>query len=195
MRKNICIILNSKSKKYARKEVYETLDLYREDKYLNEEYELKYHSKDVIEKEYEEFKQKYRLMSPSTIERALKRTGCKDIEEYIQCALKHYGWETLEKYAYKKYKIIRFDGNKSIGLYNPKGYIDKVEYIMACGKYRKFTAKDIKDLDIAEVILSDKTEIEWDKNKDYKSNKLRIKQAINKYANKNTYIAVARVHF
>ena len=106
-----------------------------------------------------------------------------------------YEWPTLEDYAYDRYKVARFEGNKAIALYNPKGYIDYVEHIITCDKYRKFTSKKIKDFDIAEVILLDKTEIKWDDKINYKSNKLRIKQTINRYATKNTYIAIVRVHF
>lgn len=195
MRQNVCIILNSKSRKHIYKEMHRVVDLYREDKHMTEEYELKYHPKDVLEKEYEEFKDKYRHMSPSTIENGLKRTGCKDIEEFIEYAVKQLGMDTLEKYAYKLHGIVRFDGNKSIGLRNPKGYIDSFCGVLACGKYRKFTRKDIDNLDISEVILPNNAEVSWDIKKEYKVNKLRIRQAIRKYADKNTYIVVVRVRY
>lgn len=194
MRQNICIILDSKSRKNIYKELFKTIDLYREDRNCNTEYEL-HPTKEMIEKEYEDFKQKYRNTESSIMEKRLKKFGFKDVEEYIKHALKIYKWETFEKYAYNRYNIVRFEGNKCIGLYNPKGYIDFVDSIVACNKYKRFTSKNIKEFDIAEVVLPNKTEVTWDENKDYNSNKLKMKQAINRYANKNTYIAIVRVHF
>lgn len=194
MRQNICIILNAKSKKEMYKELFDTLDLYREDKHLDVEYELCI-GKDEFEQEYEDFKQKYRDRNPEAIQKRLERFGFNNIEELIEHSLKIYGWETLENYVLKRYNVIRFEGNKCIGLYNPKGYIDYVDSIIACKKYRKFTAKEIDECDISEVILPNKTEITWDSNKDCKSNELKMKQALNRYATKNTYIAMVRVHF
>lgn len=195
MRKNICIVLNSKSRKDVYKELGETLSIYKENENCNTECES-WLTKDILEKEYEDFKQQFRNLNPKSIQNRLESTGCKDIEEYIQYALENiYNWATLEDYAYNRYNIIRFEEDKTIGLYNPKGYIDYVDSILACGKYKKFTSKDIDRLEISEIILPNETEIKWDFTKDYKSNKLIIKQFINKHIDNNTYIAVARVHF
>lgn len=195
MRQNICIILNSKTKKDAYKELGEVLDLYKEDKNCNTEYEVLF-PKSVFKEEYEQFKQKYRNLNPSKIKHRLETTRCKNIEEYIQYVLETiYHWGTLEDYVYKRYNIVRFEGDKCIGLYNPIGYIDYVDHVIACHKYKKFKSKDIEDFNIAEVILPDRTDVVWNTDKDCKSNKLIFKQVINRYANKNTYIAVVRVHF
>lgn len=194
MRHNICIILNAKSKKDAYKEIHETVDLYREDEHMNTEYES-YITKSMLEEEYEDFKQQYRDKKADIIKKRLDHYGFNDIEDYIAYALDLYGWNTLEKYALNRYNIIRFEGDKCIGLYNPRGYIDGFDGILAFNKYKKLTAKKLKNCAIAEVILPDKTDITWDMKKDYKTNKLILKQAINKYATKDTYIAIVRVHF
>ena len=74
----------------------------------------------MILQEYEDFKQKYRNLNPRIIERRLVKSGYKDIEEYIQYVLETiHEWPTLEDYAYDRYKVARFEGNKAIALYNP----------------------------------------------------------------------------
>ena len=39
MRQNIAIVLNAKTKKEAHREMYETIDLFREDMHMDTEYE------------------------------------------------------------------------------------------------------------------------------------------------------------
>lgn len=197
MKQNICIVLNSKNKRDAIKEMYKIIDLFKEDKHLDTECES-WITKSIIEKEYEDFKQEYRNLP--NIQDRLDDWGehpdkFKDIEEYIAYVLEGYGWSTLEDYSYMNYNIIRFEGEKAIVICNPKGYIDYVDHIISIKKIKYLTNKKIKSFRISELILKDKSVVSEDLNKSYKLNKLILKQALNKYANNNDYIAIVRVHF
>ena len=79
------MVLNAKNKKKALKEMHKTINLFREDHYMNTEYTLdeRYWTKSYFKQEYEDKKQEYRDLSSENIEKRLKRSGCKDIEEYI----------------------------------------------------------------------------------------------------------------
>lgn len=198
MRENICIVLNAKNKKEAFKEMHETIDLFREDYYLDVEYTLdeKYWTKSYFEEEYEERKQEYRDLSPENIEKRLKRSGCKDIEEYIQMIFeKVYKWGTFEDYVKERHNIIRFEGEKCIGLYNPRGYIDYVDHIIALKKYKNISSTDIKKFRIAKLVYKNKNDLDWDSDKDYKTNKMLLHQALRHEAKGDDYIAIVRVHF
>ncbi len=195
MRQNIAIVLNAKTKKEAHREMYETIDLFREDMHMDTEYESIYFTKEYIEEQYENFKQKYRDLDKDDIESRLEYSGAKDIEEYIQDVLDMYGWNTLEDYAKERYNIIRFEGNKCIGIYNPRGYIDYVDSILCMKKYKNISTNDIKKYRIAEIVLKDKTSIEWDMDKTYRDNKLILKQTLRKDIEPNNYLAIVRVHY
>ena len=195
MRHNIAIVLNAKSKKEAHKEMYETIDLFRENMHMDTEYESVSIDKEYIKEQYENFKQKYRDLDKDDIKSRLEYSGAKDIEEYIQDVLDMYGWNTLEDYAKERYNIIRFEGDKCIGIYNPRGYIDYVDSVLCMKKYKNIRINRIKKYRIAEVILKNKTSIEWDMDKEYKDNKLILKQALRKDIKPNDYLAIVRVHF
>lgn len=195
MRHNIAIVLNAKTKKEAHKEMYETIDLFRENMHMDTEYESTCLTKEYIEEQYENFKQKYRDLDKDDIKSRLEHSGAKDIEEYIQNVLDMYGWSTLEDYAKERYNIIRFEEDKCIGIYNPRGYIDYVDSILCMKKYKNISTNDIKRYRIAEIVLKDKASIEWNIDKTYKDNKLVLKQALRKDINPNDYLAIVRVHY
>lgn len=206
MRENICIILNAKNKKDLQSELHDTIDLFREDCHLYTEFES-WFTKDMVQSEYEGIKQRYRDLPQDSIQSRLDDWGeCpgrfKDIEEYITEVLKIYGWETLEKFAYSRFNIIRFEGNKSIGVHNPNGYIDYIDSILCIKKYKYLTNKKLKNFRINSLVFKDKTTLDWtitnnidELKENYKSNKLRIKQALNREANNDDYIAIVRVHY
>lgn len=200
MRMNICVVLNSRNRKEALKELEETIDLFREDKHCNVEVEYMF-PKYYIEKEYEAFKQRYRDLPEENIKSRLNDWGkfpnrFKDIEEYINYVLEAYGWETLAKYARSKYNIIRFeDDGKSICLYNPRGFIDYTQPQRFMRKYKNFSNKEIKDIGIGMLVLKDKSDIDWDLKKHYTDNEMIIKQRLNRDAKNNDYIAFVRVHY
>lgn len=196
MRENICIILNSKNKKEALKEMHEVINLFREDMHLDTEYichEL--FNKKAIEKEYEEYKQQYRDLSEDNKAKRIESEGCNDIEEYIQIVMDIFGWGTLEKYAKSRYNIIRFDGEDSIGVYNPRGYIDYVDHVVKVKKYKYIKPWEFKKFRIAKVIRKDKSDIDWDLDKSYKDNNLILRQDLRKNVKPDDYIAIVRVHY
>lgn len=196
MRENICIILNSRNKRDALKEMHKTINLFREDHHLDTEFVCnKLFNKKAIEEEYEEFKQKYRDLSEENIERRLIQSGLTNIEEYIDMVLNLYGWETLEKYAKQRYNIIRFEGDDSIGIYNPRGYIDYVDHIVKVKKYKYIKPWEFKKFRISKVVRKDKSDIDWDLDKSYKDNTLILRQDLRRNVKPDDYIAIVRVHY
>lgn len=207
MRENICIVLNAKNKKDAQRELHDTIDLFREDCHLDTECES-WFTKEMLRSEYEAFKQRYRDLPEDNIQSRLNDWGeCpgrfKDIEEYIEYVLGSYGWETLEKYA-TRYNIVRFEEEKAISIHNPRGYIDYVDSILCLKKYKYLTTKKLKDFGINSLVFKDKTDLIWEcgdfdsaeeLKERYKRNRRKIKQALNREANNNDYIAIVRVHY
>lgn len=197
MRENICLILNAKNKKDALEEMHQTIDLFREDCNLNTEYELdkRYWTKSYFKKEYENKKQEYRNLSQENINKRLERSGLNNIEEYIDFVFKTFGWNTLEDYVKKVYNVVRFEGEACIGLYNPIGYIDYVDRIITLKKYKNLSSSNMKKHNVAKLVYKNKEYLDWDVNKDYKTNKMLLNQALRREASNNDYIALVRVHF
>lgn len=196
MRENICIILNSKNKNDALKEMNEVIKIFREDCHLDTEYKChELYNKSELEKDYEGFKQEYRNLPELSLRRRMKAAEVSTVEEYIDFVLKLFNWDTLEKYVKSKYNIVRFEGDTSIGLYNPRGYIDYVDHVIEVKKYKFLKSKDIKKFRLSSVILKDTTDINWDSDKNCKDNSLMLRQVLRRNAKPDDYIAVVRVHF
>lgn len=195
MRENVCIVLNAKNRKDALLELKETLDKFNEDCCKDTEFVAKYVTKSDLEKEYEDYKQQYRDLSEESKRKRIEREGLKDIEEYIQFVMDIFGWGTLEDYVRERYDIIRFDGEKCIGLYNPRGYIDYIDRIYLFKKYKYLKSTEIKKYGLSTIIRKDLDMITEDNNKSYKDNRLRIRQSLRNDAKGDNYIAIVRVHY
>ena len=125
MRQTIAIILDKNTNEEEfEKIIHEKITPYLENTEVCEYKDEKFYTKESIAEEYQDRINEWRNLSPEKLEKRMKRENCSSVDEYIKFVLRVYGWSTLEEYAKAMHGIIRFEGNASVYMINPNGFID-----------------------------------------------------------------------
>lgn len=193
MRETIAIILDKNTNEEEfNKIVHEKITPYLESTEVCEYKDERFYTREAIEEEYQNRINEWRNLSPEKLERRMKKENCSSVDEYIELALRVYGWSTLEEFAKAMHGIIRFEGNASVYMTNPNGFIDYY-HIREVNLAKESNIEELC-IEISEIIDKDNTLIRREKQKDYSKPSQVFTEKLNKVS-PDDYIAVIRAHF
>lgn len=151
---DIVILLEYKNDMDINREVSNSLYNYYTHSKIEEITDSEFLTKDFLFEEYESKKDEYRKMNKKTLASRMLKEGCKSVDEYINKIFEFFEWDTLGKYAFSKYDIVRFEGNSSVYLGNPNGFI---ELYVVDSVYKKDEIDKLYDSEISFVVGKDKS--------------------------------------